>query len=119
MPSRGEDPWGPHRCEFHVELKKLPADEEKKAGGEIRALLGTIPGIQFEVTTFLGDRIGESISGETAPVVVDIFGEDLDALDATAQQVARALSGVTGAEEVQVKSQPGAPSFPCGWTMSG
>ncbi|MFO1514717.1 MAG: efflux RND transporter permease subunit [Verrucomicrobiota bacterium] len=108
---QGEDPWGTHRSEFHVELHKLPGEVEEKVGDEIRAVLGNVPGIQFEVMTFLGDRIGESISGETAPVVVDIFGDDLDALDATAQQVASALTRVPGASEVQLKSQPGAPQL--------
>jgi len=108
---QGEDPWGTHRGEFHVELKKLPSEVEKKVGDEIRAVLASVPGIQFEVMTFLGDRIGESISGETAPVVVDIFGDDLDALDATARQVANALTSVSSAAEVQVKSQPGAPQL--------
>jgi CzcA family heavy metal efflux pump len=108
---QGEDPWGTHRCEFHVELKKLPAGEEEKVSGEIRAVLENIPGIQFEVMTFLGDRIGESISGETAPVVVDIFGDNLDTLDATARQVANALAGIPGAADVQLKSPPGAPQL--------
>ncbi len=106
---QGEDPWGPHRSEFHVELKKMPAKEEAGVADEIRAVLKNIPGIQFEVLTFLGDRIGESLSGETAPVVVDVFGEDLDELDATARKVAHVLQGVSGAEEVQVKAPPGSP----------
>lgn len=108
---QGEDPWGTHRSEFHVELKKLPGEVEEKVGDEIRAVLQNVPGIQFEVMTFLGDRIGESISGETAPVVVDIFGDDLDALDTAALQVANALASVPGASEVQLKAEPGAPQI--------
>ena len=108
---QGEDPWGPHRSEFHVELKNLPAKEEEKVSGEIRAVLEEIPGIQFEVMTFLGDRIGESLTGETAPVVVDIFGDDLDALDAAAQRVANILTRVPGAKDVQLKAAPGAPQL--------
>ncbi|HWA87503.1 MAG TPA: efflux RND transporter permease subunit, partial [Opitutus sp.] len=78
---QGEDTWGPQRCEFHVELKPdLPGREQAQVEDEIRAVLGETPGIQFEVTTFLGDRIGESISGETAPVVINVFGDNLDAL---------------------------------------
>ncbi len=108
---QGEDPWGPERCELHVELKKLPADEEEKVADEIRAALKNVPGIQFEVMTFLGDRIGESITGETAPVVINIYGDDLDALDATARKVSKALSEVPGAAEVQSKSLSGAPQL--------
>ncbi len=106
---QGEDPWGPHRSEFHVELKPLPGAEEAKVAGEIRAVLERVPGVQFEVMTFLGDRIGESISGETASVVVNLYGEDLDVLDAKAREAARVLAGVSGAADVQVKSPPGAP----------
>jgi Cu/Ag efflux pump CusA len=106
---QGEDPWGPHRSEFHVELKPLPGDEEEKVAGEIRAVLERVPGIQFEVMTFLGDRIGESISGETASVVVNLYGEDLDVLDAKAREAAAVLNTVPGKADVQVKSPPGAP----------
>ncbi len=108
---QGEDPWGTHRSEFHVELKKLSSEEEEKVAGEIRAVLEKVPGIHFEVMTFLGDRIGESLTGETAPVVVDIFGENLDALDKVASQVEAVLKEVPGAEEVQVKSPPGGPQL--------
>ena len=76
---------------------------------EIRGILEQFPGIQFEVLTFLGDRIGETLTGETAPVVVNIFGDDLDVLDAKAQEVAKVLQSVPGAADVQVKSPPGAP----------
>jgi len=105
----GEDTWGPNKSEFHVELKPLTGDEEEEIPGEIRKILEGVPGIQFEVMTFLGDRIGESISGETAPVVVNIFGENLDDLDAKAAEVAKVLGTVPGAAEVQLKSPPGTP----------
>ncbi|MEY2410432.1 MAG: hypothetical protein QOF48_3102 [Verrucomicrobiota bacterium] len=106
---QGEDPWGPHRCEFHVDLKAMPADEEEKMAGEIRKILEGFPGIQFEVLTFLGDRIGETLTGETAPVVINIFGDDLDALDAKSREVVKVLGHVEGAKDVQLKSPPGAP----------
>jgi Cu/Ag efflux pump CusA len=106
----GEDPWGPHRSEFHVELAQgLTGEEEEKMKGEIEDILKAVPGIQFEVMTFLGDRIGETITGETAPVVVNIFGEDLDLLDAKAREVAAVLNTVPGHADVQVKSPAGAP----------
>jgi Cu/Ag efflux pump CusA len=105
----GEDPWGPHRSEFHVDLKPVSAREEAKMADEIRDILKKFPGLQFEVLTFLGDRISETLTGETAPVVVNIFGEDLDLLDAKAQEVAKALGRITGAVDVEVKSPSGTP----------
>jgi CzcA family heavy metal efflux pump len=106
----GEDTWGPHRSEFHIELKKGTTPEEEAFTQEaLRNLLEDVPGIQSEVLTFLGDRIGETISGETAQVVVNIFGDDLDKLDAAAKSVAEQLGTVRGNADVQVKAPPGAP----------
>ncbi len=105
----GEDTWEPNRCEFHVELKPdVPGEVQEGLMKDIRQLLDATPGIQSEVMTFLGDRIGETISGETAPVVVNVFGENLDIIDAKASEVANVLKSM-GAEGVQIKSPPGSP----------
>ena len=106
---QGEDTFPPSRCEFHVELKPVVGEEQGKIADEIRALLGTFPGLQFEVLTFLGDRLSETISGETAPIVVSVFGEDLDVLDAKAKEIANVLNTISGHADVQVKSPPGTP----------
>ncbi len=105
----GEDTWGPHRSEFHIELKPIKGSEEQAVEDDIRRVLVNTPGIQFEILTFLADRIGESISGETSPVVVNLFGENLDELDSAAADVAKVLGTVPGAAEVEVKAPPGAP----------
>ena len=107
----GEDTWGPHKSEFHVELKPLSGEDEEAVSQQIRKILQGVPGIQFEILTFLGDRIGESISGETSPVVVNLFGDNLDDLDAKAADVAKVLESVPGAAEVEVKAPPGAPAM--------
>jgi len=105
----GEDTWGTHRGEMHIELKPTGIEDQEKVQEEIRETLAKFPGIQTEVMTFLGDRIGETISGETAQVVVNLFGEDLDALDAKANEVAQVLKTIPGAADVQVSAPPGAP----------
>ena len=106
----GEDAWGPHRSEFHVDLKPMPGEQEAKMADDVRNILKKFPGIvSFEVLTFLGDRIGETLTGETAPVVVNIFGTDLDMLDAKAREVAAVLNSVRGRADVQVKAPAGAP----------
>jgi Cu/Ag efflux pump CusA len=105
----GEDTWSPNRGELHIELKRSSTEDQEKVQDEIRATLAQFPGIQTEVLTFLGDRIGETISGETAQVVVNIFGEDLDALDDKANEIAQVLNKIPGAADVQVAAPPGAP----------
>jgi CzcA family heavy metal efflux pump len=105
----GEDTWGTHRGEMHVELKPTAGEDQEKVQNEIRDTLEKFPGVQSEVLTFLGDRIGETISGETAGVVVNIFGDDLDVLDDKANEVAAVLNKIPGAADVQVAAPPGAP----------
>lgn len=105
----GEDTWGVHRAEFHIELKPAAGEDQEQVQEAIRAVLGKYPGIQSEVLTFLGDRIGESISGETASVVVNVFGDDLDLLDSKAREVVEVLNQIPGAADVQLAAPPGAP----------
>jgi CzcA family heavy metal efflux pump len=106
---QGEDTFPPSRSEFHVELKPVSGEEQEKIADDIRRLLGSFPGLQFEVLTFLGDRLSETISGETAPIVVNVFGDDLDVLDAKANEIAAVLGTVPGHADIQVKSPPGSP----------
>jgi CzcA family heavy metal efflux pump len=108
---QGEDTWGPHRSEFHVELKPDTTVDQGAAEAELRGILEGYPGIQSEVVTFLGDRIGESLSGETAQVAIKIFGDDLDALDATADAVVSALRRIEGIVDLELKRQNGTPAI--------
>jgi Cu/Ag efflux pump CusA len=105
----GEDTWGSHRGEMHVELKPTAGEDQEKVQGKIRDALKQFPGVHSEVLTFLGDRIGETISGETAQVVVNVFGDDLDVLDGKANEIAAVLNQIPGAEDVQVAAPPGSP----------
>ncbi len=104
----GEDTWGPQRCEFHIELKPGNADEEE-VQKQIKDTLDKFPGLETEVLTFLGDRIGETVSGETAPVVVKVFGDDLDVLDEKAQEIKDVLQSIPGTGSVELKAPPGTP----------
>jgi CzcA family heavy metal efflux pump len=105
----GEDTWDPNRCEFHVELKPIAGVDQAKVADEIRDALNEFPGLQSEVVTFLGDRLSETISGEVAPIVVNVFGDDLDVLDAKAREIANVLSSVPGHVDVKIKAPPGSP----------
>jgi CzcA family heavy metal efflux pump len=104
-----EDTWGPHRSEFHVELKPDASVDQGAAQETLRGILEHYPGTQSEVVTFLGDRISESLSGETAQVAIKVFGDDLDVLDATGARVVAALSHVKGIVDLQFKRQSGTP----------
>lgn len=106
-----EDTWGTHYSETEVDLKPLSGEEMEVAETEIRKALAGFVGVNFSLNTFLTERIQETLSGYTASVAVNIFGNDLDVLDAKAQEVARVLDDVPGATEIQVQSPPGLPQL--------
>ncbi len=106
---QGEDTWEPAKSEFHIELKRMSAREEQRTGDALRATLTHYPNFQTQVMTFLADRMSESLSGETAPVAINVFGDDLDELDRLAGQIAAVLKSVPGANDVQVQAPSGAP----------
>jgi len=107
----GEDTWGPHVSEFHVELKADATIDQDEAEEALRDILAHYPGLQSEVVTFLGDRISESLTGETADIAIKLFGDRLDTLDGTAHRVTQALAGTPGIADLQFKAQSGTPTF--------
>ncbi|MDP9013502.1 MAG: efflux RND transporter permease subunit [Pseudomonadota bacterium] len=107
----GEDTFGPHRSEFHVELKPETTVDQGAAQEELRGILEHYPGVQSEVVTFLGDRISESLSGETAQVAVKVFGDDMDAIEGSADRIVAALGKVPGIVDLQFKRQSGTPTI--------
>ena len=107
----GEDTWGPHRSELHVELKADATVNQSDAEDALRQILAKYPGLQTEVVTFLGDRISESLTGETADIAIKVFGGQLDALDTTAHAIVNALNGTPGIVDLQFKPQSGTPTL--------
>lgn len=112
----GADTFGTHYSEFEVELGKLSGEEQNHILREIRETLAgkngeSFPGVNFAINTFLTERIEETISGYTASVVINIHGQDLDALDHDARSVAAVLGSIPGATDVQIQSPPGTPQL--------
>jgi len=106
-----DDTYGTNYSEFEVDLKPLGGAALVAAQADIRDALAAIPGANFAINTFLTERFEEILSGYQAPVVVNIFGDDLDLLDREAREVAKVLGGVRGAADVQVRSPPGMPQL--------
>jgi CzcA family heavy metal efflux pump len=106
----GEDTWGTNKSEFHVELKpKLRAAQQDRVEKAIHEALASYPGLTTEVVTFLGDRIGETLTGETAALAINVYGQDLDQIDAAAAQIAAVVKAVTGTKDVQLQTPPLTP----------
>jgi CzcA family heavy metal efflux pump len=119
----GADTFGTHYSEFEIEIGTLSGEEQTRILDEIReALAGDAEdedkdgvaevgfvGANFAINTFLTERIEETISGYAASTVINIFGNDLDALDRDAQTIASIVNSTKGATDVLVQSPPGTP----------
>ena len=105
------DPTGVQLSEFEVDLAPMSASREDRTLGRMRQALARFPGLTTSVNTFLVERIDETVSGATAPVVVHVFGDDLDVIDRKAQEIARLLGTIRGVAGVTVESPPGIPEL--------
>ena len=118
----GADTFGTHYSEFEIEIGAISGTEQRRILDEIRQKLGGgtaddgkaeagFVGINFAINTFLTERIEETISGYAASTVINIYGQDLDALDRDASTIAGILRNIKGASDVMVQSPPGTPQL--------
>lgn len=106
---RGADTYGSHYSEYEIRLKPASGAAQQQILESLRNILSNFPGIVFEANTFLTERVDETISGYTSPVVVNVFGNDLNDLDDKAQAIGKIMQDMPGASNVQVRSPPGTP----------
>lgn len=109
--ARGADTYGSHYSEYEVALAPAGGAEQQRVLDALRAVLASYPGITYEANTFLTERIDETISGYAAPVVIHLYGSDLDVLDAKALELAALVRAVPGAEEVRVRAAYATPNL--------
>jgi cobalt-zinc-cadmium resistance protein CzcA len=76
---------------------------------KMRAVLSSIPGMSFGFSQPIQCRIDELVAGTRAPLVVRLFGDDLDVLKTKAEEVARILSQIRGATDLVAEPAMGQP----------
>ena len=76
----------------------------------VSRVLNGYPGLAHSLATYPEERIRRLQSGEDEPVVVRVYGENLQVLQAKAQEVARAIAGVRGVVAPHVNAQSTEPT---------
>lgn len=108
-----EEIEGVNNSELFVEL--APFDERtaslEEIEGWLRERLGDIPGTRLVVTSPLLERIEESLGGESAPLLVKVFGPDPEQLDELGRRVADAMADVPGLVDVVPEQTVGVPQL--------
>ena len=70
---------------------------------KVQELVDGYPGLYRDVQTYLKERIREVLTGSSHPIVIRIYGQDLEVLRAKAQEVEEKLSGIEGLTDLQVE----------------
>jgi Cu/Ag efflux pump CusA len=100
-----------NKAEIDIGLSARGNVNSARAKREILAAVRGAPGVRWWANTFLTERIHETLSGVTAPVVVTIFGHHLSALNRDARQVALMLRQIPGAAGVRIQAPQGTPEL--------
>jgi heavy metal efflux system protein len=108
------DPMPPSVADNFVMLKPQSQwpDPNRSKQDLVRAMqeaAETIPGNNYEFTQPIQMRFNELISGVRSDVAVKVFGDDLDKLLQSGEQIAAALERTPGAADVKVEQITGLP----------
>ncbi|BCX89540.1 hypothetical protein MIN45_P1913 [Methylomarinovum tepidoasis] len=108
---RGADTYGSHYSEYEVHLRPLSGPAQQAVLERLEAVLERFPGIAYEANTFLTERVDETLSGYTAPVVVNLYGPRLAVLDRLAAEVAAQMAQIPGARQIRIRAQTALPQL--------
>lgn len=106
-----EDPMGPEQSDLLIMLR--PQSEWNTGRGKhelvqaIQAHLQKVPGLRMSFSQPIALRVNELISGVKSDLAVKVFGEDMDVLKDVANQIAAALRGIQGAQDVRMEQVTG------------
>lgn len=78
---------------------------------ELREALADIPGIVTSVEQPLSHLISHMLSGVKAQVGIKLYGDDLDLLNAKANEIKQAISSIPGVTDLQVEPQVRIPQL--------
>jgi len=110
----GTDPWAMSHIEVPVGLKPYdtwPAGETKKdfvarfAGDVARDL----PGFSIGISQPIIDGVNDMIGGAHSPLVIKIFGDDLDELRRIGTQIVEVLDTIRGTSSASIFQEPPIP----------
>ncbi|UCZ83433.1 CusA/CzcA family heavy metal efflux RND transporter [Pseudomonas sp. L5B5] len=108
------DPMPPNISDSYVMLKPKaqwpdPGKSREALIADIQRASAQVPGSAYELSQPIQLRFNELISGVRSDVAVKVFGDDMTVLNKTANEIASALQGLSGASEVKVEQTSGLP----------
>jgi Cu/Ag efflux pump CusA len=87
-----------------------PKADYDRTVAAVRQVAGGYPGLSHDLVTYPEEQIRRVQTGANEPLVVRIFGEDLQVLRSKAEEVRQAIGAVDGVVSPQVDVQPQEPT---------
>lgn len=110
------DPMSVDLSDIYVELK--PPSQWTTAHTRVdlvekmsQALENKAPGAVYSFSQPIELRVAELISGVRSDIAIKLFGDDLETLKLKADEIARVVGKVRGAEDVKVEATSGLPQL--------
>lgn len=115
-PEVATDPMPPNVADTFIILKPRkewpdPSLPKAELIERMEQALEKLPGNNYEFTQPIQMRFNELISGVRSDLAVKLYGDDLDQLLKTAQEIEAAVKKVEGAADVKVEQTSGLPTL--------
>ncbi len=78
---------------------------------EIEAVINRYPGVYRDALTYLNERIEEVLTGSKQPLVVRVYGQDLEVIRAKGEQIQHAMAAVRGVEDAHMDLEVDEPQI--------
>jgi cobalt-zinc-cadmium resistance protein CzcA len=107
------DPMGVEISDTYIMLepkRRWRFDSKEALVGAIREVMEErVPGAIFSFSQPIELRVSELISGVRSDVAIQLYGDDLDLLKEKADEIARVVRGIAGAEDTKAEQTTGLP----------
>src|SRR5580692_4486052 len=115
-PDDGTDAAGLFNAEFFAPLKPVSEwpgthDKDELTAQLLAQLQNKFPGVEFNFSQYLQDNVSEAVSGVKGENSIKLFGNDLEALTATANKIKSVLATVQGITDLAVFTSLGQPTI--------
>jgi CzcA family heavy metal efflux pump len=102
----GQDPDAPNKSEFEVQIDPTKGRSAAEIDAAIRDVFDDYPNQLVEIYSVLAERIGETLSGESAPFTISVIGSDLDADDLVGAKIVEVLQSLPDSGSVRLAVPP-------------
>ncbi len=102
----GQDPDAPNKSEFEVQIDPRAGHGATEIDAAIRDVFDDYPNQLVEIYSVLAERIGETLSGESAPFTISVMGSDLDVDDRVGAQIVDVLDHLGGSANARLIVPP-------------